>query len=81
MRQTIYDIVLIRLQFHQLPVHGRGVLSVLRRTRQTDTARHRMLLGMQVMEFILITECPARIPNKAVFDDSLLFRLPVRATR
>ena len=78
MGQTIYDIILVGLNLHQLMAHLCRVLPVLGRTRQADTRSYFVLLRLQVVELRLVAECPAGIPDEAVLCDDRLLRL-VRA--
>ena len=76
-RQAIDDIVLIRLELHQLFAHRCGIVSVLRRTRQTNTTRYLVLLALQVVEFQFVTKRPSRVPDEAVFGDGLFCNRPL----
>ena len=68
MRQTIDEIVVVRLDFHESLTHRSGVVAVLRRTGQTDRGRYGMLLDLQVIELELVVEGSTGIPDEVVLD-------------
>ena len=69
MRQTVHDVVVVRLDLHKTFAHRSGIVSVFRGTRQTDRRGYGMLLDLQVVEFQFVIESTPRIPDEVVLND------------
>ena len=80
MRETVNDIIRIRLHLRQLLAHRGSVCTVFRRPRQTDSTGCGMLLGLKIIELQPIVKRPPGIGHEVVFDDLLLFRTTLAIT-
>ena len=76
MCQFVHYVVVTCLYLHQLLAHLRCVRAVLRRALQTYTARHSVLLLLQVVELLFVIESTSGIGNHVVLR-YLLLLLPV----
>lgn len=72
MCQFVHNVVVTCLYLHQLLAHLRSVRAVLRRALQTYTARHSVLLLLQVVELLFVIESTSGIGNHVVFLNLLL---------
>ena len=72
MREAVHDIVVVRLDLHQLLAHGRGIVAILRRTWKPYTTSHVVLTRLQVIELELVTERATGVGNEIILND---FRL------
>ena len=70
--QFVHYVVVTCLYLHQLLAHLRCVRAVLGRALQTYTARHSVLLLLQVVELLLVIESTSGIGNHVVFHYLLL---------
>ena len=70
--QFVHNVVVTCLYLHQLLAHLRCVRAVLRRALQTYTARHGVLLLLQVVELLFVIESTSGIGNHVVFHYLLL---------
>lgn len=70
--QFVHYVVVTCLYLHQLLAHLRSVRAVLRRALQTYTARHSVLLLLQVIELLFVIESTSGIGNHVVFHYLLL---------
>lgn len=71
-RQFVHYVVVTCLYLHQLLAHLRCVRAVLGRALQTYTARHSVLLLLQVVKLLFVIESASGIGNHVVFHYLLL---------
>ena len=67
MRELIDDIVVGRLDLHEALAHRSRICPVFGRTGQTDSGCHLMLLGLEIVELILVTERPSGVTHLMSF--------------